>query len=80
MAPIELTDSQMDMVFHACEPLPPDARDAFVRDLANALAGSPSVGDGLLWREIRAAQKRHWKPPKEKPPDQWRRRVGPTIP
>jgi hypothetical protein len=39
LTPTMLSDQQWDALFHACRPLPPDTRDAFVRALANRLSG-----------------------------------------
>ena len=44
--PIGITDSQLQMIMRACEPLLPIDRDAFLRALANRLSGEPELGDG----------------------------------
>jgi hypothetical protein len=81
MEPIALSDQQMDLVYSACRPLAPEARDEFLRALANALDGGP-VGDGNLWRAIQQLQERFRKPPEIDPRSTVcsRRQVGPAIP
>jgi hypothetical protein len=61
-APIALSDQQLDAVYAACRPLAPEVRDEFLRRLANALDGGP-VGDGQLWRTIKALQRELFQPP-----------------
>ena len=41
--PIGITDSQLQMIMRACEPLLPIDRDAFLRALAHALGGEPAA-------------------------------------
>jgi hypothetical protein len=80
MAPIMLSDQQWDALFHACRPLPPDTRDAFVRALANRLSGESAVGDGQLARAIQETLKQFWRPPPpDKPPNHTRKRVGAAL-
>jgi hypothetical protein len=63
MGPIRLTDAQLTAVFDAAHPLAVRDRDAFLRDLAAALAGIVDPGDGDVARAIRAVQRRHFDPP-----------------
>jgi len=63
MPPIKLSDAQLDAVFAAARPLPRASRDAFLLDLAEALAGIPDPGDGDVARAIRAVQRKHFDPP-----------------
>ena len=63
MGPIRLTDRQLDAVFEAARPLPRASRDAFLLDLAAALADIVDPGDGDVARAIRAVQRRHFDPP-----------------
>jgi len=63
MAPIRLTDEQLDAVFRAARPLRVADRDAFLQDVASALQGRSEIGDGDIHRAIVTAQKRHWDPP-----------------
>ena len=59
MAPIRLTDEQLDAVFRAARPLRVADRDAFPQEVARALQGQ-DLGDGAVYRAIVTAQKRHW--------------------
>jgi hypothetical protein len=59
MEPIRLTDAQITAVFAAARPIPVGARDAFLHDLATALAGIADPGDGDVARAIRAVQRKH---------------------
>jgi hypothetical protein len=63
MPPIALTDAQLSAVFDAARPLPRASRDAFLLDLAAALAGITDIGDGDVARAIRAVQRKHFDPP-----------------
>jgi hypothetical protein len=63
MGPIRLTDAQLTAVFEAARPLAVQDRDAFLLDLATALAGIVDPGDGDVARAIRAVQRRHFDPP-----------------
>jgi hypothetical protein len=61
--PLNFTDSQLDMVFRAAQPLAPRDRVAFLEDLANVLREAPHLGDGELYRTIREIQRKHWDAP-----------------
>jgi hypothetical protein len=63
MPPIALTDRQLDAVFSAAKPLPLASRDAFLLELAAALAGIAEPGDGDVARAIRQVQRKHFDPP-----------------
>jgi hypothetical protein len=63
MGPIRLTDAQLTAVFEAARPLAVGSRDAFLLDLATALAGITDIGDGDVARAIRAVQRKHFDPP-----------------
>jgi hypothetical protein len=63
MAPIRLTDEQMDAVFRAARPLRVADRDAFLQDVAAALQGRPELGDGDVYRVLADVQRRHHDPP-----------------
>jgi hypothetical protein len=65
MGPIRLTDAQLTAVFEAARPLAVRDRDAFLLDLAAALAGIVDIGDGDVVRAIRAVQRKHFDPPLE---------------
>jgi hypothetical protein len=45
MMPLALTDSEMDIVMRAAQPLAVQDRDAFLRDIAERLAALPHLGD-----------------------------------
>ena len=52
--PIVLSAEQMSYVYLACEPLPPEAHEAFLIRLAEALSREPKpIGDGALGQAIR---------------------------
>jgi hypothetical protein len=63
MAPIPLTDEQLDAIFRAARPLPVADRDAFLQDVAAALQGRSELGDGDVYRAIADVQRRHHDPP-----------------
>jgi len=63
MPPIRLTDSELAAVLDACRPLQPRSRDQFLRDIAAELASLPVLGDGVVFRVIRAVQKKHFDAP-----------------
>jgi hypothetical protein len=50
MAPLALTDNQLDDLMRLSQPLAPHCRDAFLRILAHELRGPGDVGDGELHR------------------------------
>jgi hypothetical protein len=62
--PLALSDSQLDAVLRAAQPLPVDDRAAFLEALAQALAGYREIGDGQLYVVIREVQRRHFDPPR----------------
>ena len=41
---VRLTDSELDCVMKAARPLDVGARDAFLREVASALASCPAIG------------------------------------
>ena len=59
MAPIRLTDEQLDAIFRAARPLPVGDRDAFLQDVPAALQGRSEIGNGDVYRAIREAQRQH---------------------
>jgi hypothetical protein len=63
MAPIPLTDEQLDAIFCAARPLRVADRDAFLQDVAAALQGRQEIGDGDIHRAVQAAQRKFWDPP-----------------
>ena len=63
MPPLRLTDSQITHIFAAARPLAVQNRDAFLQEVAAALAGIADPGDGDVARAIRQTQRRFWDPP-----------------
>jgi hypothetical protein len=79
---IVLSAEQMSYVYLACQPLPPEAHEAFLIRLAEALSREPKpIGDGALGRAIRALQGEFRPLPTVDPRStvRSRRRVGPAI-
>ena len=61
--PIRLTDSELDAVMSAARPIAVERRDAFLQDVAAALAALPMLGAGAVHRAIVMVQRRHFDPP-----------------
>ena len=61
--PLALTDDQLTAILHGAQPLRPHDRDAFLREVADALATVNEIGDGSVAKAIRAAQKKFFDPP-----------------
>ena len=57
MSPIALSDDQLDIVRRAAEPLHPHDRGAYLQVVAELLNGA-EIGDGLVARACREAQRR----------------------
>ena len=49
----------------AAAPLPPDRRDAFLIEMAEALSALIEIGDGAVHRTIAVVQRRHFDAPIE---------------
>jgi hypothetical protein len=64
MAPIRLTDEQLDAVLRAARPLRVEDRDGFLQDVAAALQGCSEIGDGDIHRAVQAAQRKFWDRPR----------------
>jgi hypothetical protein len=62
---IALSDAQLDTIFHLAGPLPPQDRDAYLREVAAALDGREEIGDGFVARVCAEVQRRFWHPPVE---------------
>ena len=60
--PLALTDEQMTAIMRGAEPIAPARRGAYLREIADALAGQ-ELGDGIIGRTIREIQKRHYDVP-----------------
>jgi hypothetical protein len=58
-APIALTDSQLDAVVRASQPLAPADRGRFLEAVAEALRGR-EIGDGAVYLAIAEAQRQFW--------------------
>jgi hypothetical protein len=61
--PIALTDDQLDIIQRAAEPLNPHDRGAYLETVAELLNGH-ELGDGIVARAAREAQRRFWRAPK----------------
>ena len=48
MPPLRLSDDELDAVMLAARPLRPHDRDAFLQEVANALAGCSEIGPGTV--------------------------------
>jgi hypothetical protein len=62
MKPVRLTDSELDAVMAAAQPIPVARRAAFLQDVAKMLSGV-EVGPGSVHRAIAQAQRAHFDPP-----------------
>jgi hypothetical protein len=78
--PISLSEEQQVAVLRALQPLQEYERSAFLAALVPLLRGK-DIGDGELFRLIRALQRELWRPPSglTKEPQPHRRRVGEPI-
>jgi hypothetical protein len=56
---LKLSDSQMDAVLAAAQPLAVQDRDAFLKDVAARLTALPHPGDGIVHRVVAEVQRRH---------------------
>ena len=61
-APIALTDSQLDVIVRASQPLAPVDRGKFLEAVAEALRGRV-IGDGAVYLAIAEAQRKYFAPP-----------------
>jgi hypothetical protein len=61
--PISLTDSELTAVMDACRPLAPQARDRFLRAVAEAIVALPERGDGAVHRAIASVWQQHFVAP-----------------
>jgi hypothetical protein len=62
MPPIALTDSQLDAIVRASQPLAPVDRGKFLEAVAEALRGRV-IGDGAAYLAIAEAQRKYFAPP-----------------
>ena len=63
---IRLTDDQLSIITRAAEPLHPSDRGAFLQRVATLLNGH-ELGDGVISRVARQAQKEFWRAPELEP-------------
>jgi hypothetical protein len=62
MPPIALTDSQLDAIVRASQPLAPIDRGKFLEAVAEAVRGRV-IGDGAVYLAIAEAQRKYFAPP-----------------
>jgi hypothetical protein len=63
MPPLRLSDSDLDMIMHACRPISPERRDGFLQAVASELERCGEIGPGSVHRAIAMAQRAHFDPP-----------------
>lgn len=63
MPPLRLTDSELAAVMSAARPLDVAVRDAFLQEVATALAACPAIGEGVVYRVAAETQRRFFEPP-----------------
>jgi hypothetical protein len=63
--PLALTDSELDAIMTACQPLAPERRNAFLQQVASLLRGYVEVGPGTVHRVVVQVQREHFDPPLE---------------
>jgi len=57
MSLIKLTDDELTAVMSAAAPLAVDRRDAFLQEVATALARCTEIGPGAVYRVVRETQR-----------------------
>jgi hypothetical protein len=57
MPPIRPSDDELSAVMSAAQPIAVERRDAFLQQVASALAGCSEIGPGLMHRVIAEAQR-----------------------
>ena len=60
---LALTDSQLSAVYAAAAPLDVADRAPFLEAVASALSDHAEPGDGDVFRAVRDAQRKFWRPP-----------------
>jgi hypothetical protein len=75
MPPVRLSDEELSAVMTAAQPLEPSARNAFLVDVANALAGCAVIGPGVVHRVCSEIQRRHFDAPETRRPRPRRREI-----
>jgi hypothetical protein len=67
MKPIALTDNQLDIITRAATPLHYLDRGPFLERVAERLRGINVLGDGIVARVVRDAQREFWRAPELEP-------------
>jgi hypothetical protein len=62
-SPLCLSDSELDAIFAAARPIAVDRRDEFLQRVAELLREERELGDGVIARACRTAQKEFFEPP-----------------
>jgi hypothetical protein len=70
--PCTIPEESHLQISHAAKWVPANQREAFVRTIADELAGLPEVGEGVVSRVITRAFKQSFNPPLETVGDQHR--------
>jgi hypothetical protein len=63
MPPIRLSDSELAAVMAAARPIAVSRRDAFLQQVASALASCSEIGPGVVHRICAEAQRAHFDAP-----------------
>jgi hypothetical protein len=58
-----LSDDQLQAIMVASQPLPPERRSEFLQRVADELGRCNAIGDGAIYRVVRAMQARFYVPP-----------------
>lgn len=61
--PLALSDAELDSIMAAARPIAVDRRDAFLQRVAELLQDERELGDGVIARACRVAQKEFFDPP-----------------
>jgi hypothetical protein len=65
MPPIHLSDDELAAVMRAAQPIAIDRREAFLQQVATALASCVEIGPGTVHRICAATQRAFFDPPLE---------------
>jgi hypothetical protein len=67
IAPLSLTDAELDIVMTAARQLQRHQRDGFLRRIAEVLAAMPDRrGEGAVYRAVAALQRAYFHPPSDR--------------
>ena len=61
--PVRFSDQQLDTIMSAAKPIAVDRRDDFLQRVAQLLQEESELGDGVIARACRTAQKEFFDPP-----------------